>query len=148
MKQKMMIRQALTGAELESAKKIRERVFVDEQNIPAHLVEDSDNDSAIHVLLSENGQAMATARMFVGDNDEGIIARVAVLPACRGKGYGKLLVEELVSIASEMKIRRLSLKPHTYLEKFYARLGFAKIAGETEIVGEHLLITMEKYLSN
>jgi len=143
----MMIRQALTDAELESAKIIRERVFVDEQKIPAHLVEDSDNDSAVHVLLSENYQDMATARMFVSDNLEGIIARVAVLPVYRGKGCGKLLVEELVSIASEMKIRRLSLKPHAYLEMFYTGLGFTTVAGETEKVGEHLLITMEKFLS-
>jgi predicted GNAT family N-acyltransferase len=147
MKQKIIIKQALTESELNSAKEIRQQVFTDEQGIPLHLVEDSLNDTAVHVLVFVEKDVIATARMFVVDDEEGVIARVAVLTPHRGEGYGKLLVEELIKIAYQLNLRRITLKPHEYLEKFYSELGFTTVAGDTEIVGEHLLITMEKILS-
>jgi predicted GNAT family N-acyltransferase len=146
MKQKIIIKQALTESELNSAKEIRQQVFTDEQGIPLHLVEDSLNDTAVHVLVFVDKDVIATARMFVVDG-EGVIARVAVLTPHRGAGYGKLLVEELIKIAYQLNLGRITLKPHEHLEKFYSELGFTTVAGDTEIVGEHLLITMEKILS-
>ena len=146
MEQKIIIKQALTDIELAHAREIRKQIFFDEQGIPLHLVEDELNEKAVHVLIYIDKEPMATARMFIDDNNEGVIARVAILTSYRGEGHGKLLVEELIKIAHQLKLRRLTLKPHEYLEKFYSELGFTTIPGETEIVGEHLLITMENIL--
>jgi len=135
------------AADLALARTIRQQVFVDEQGIPAELEEDGLNENAIHVLLTLQGQAVGTARMHITDDNEGEIARVAIVENFRGKGYGRALVAELELIALRRNLKRLLLHPHHYLEKFYADIGFTVVPGKTERAGEHLLITMEKILS-
>jgi predicted GNAT family N-acyltransferase len=147
MQNDVSIRQISTDADLAFVKQIRRQVFVEEQDIPLHLDEDGLDEEAIHVLISSSDKPLATARMSVNHN-EGVIARVAVLPSFRGQGHGKTLVEELIKIAKQKKLKRLELHPHQHLEKFYTDMGFSTIAGKTEVVGEHLLITMEKTLSS
>ncbi|MFT5349831.1 MAG: putative GNAT family N-acyltransferase [Planctomycetota bacterium] len=141
------IRQIFTDKDLASTRLIRQQVFVEEQGIPAELDEDGLDENAIHVLISINEQAQATARMIINSEREGVIARVAVLAAVRGRGYGKLLMAELENIAVRLELKRLSLHPHHYLERFYANMGFTIVPGETELAGEHLLVKMEKILS-
>ncbi len=147
MQKNLSIRQISTDAELTLAKQIRRQVFVEEQGIPPELDEDGLDENAIHVLISTPEQALATARMVVNSAKEGIIARVAVSASFRSHGYGRLLIAELERIARQRELKRLVLHPHHYLEKFYADMGFHRLPGATELVGEHLLITMEKILS-
>ena len=119
---------------------------MEEQAIPADLDDDGLDEDAIHVLACVENQAVATARLLITDDNTGVIARVAVLPAFRGRGHGKALVVELINIAIALGLRRLVLHPHHYLEKFYNGLGFITVIGKTEVVSEHLLLTMEKIL--
>lgn len=74
------------ATDLALARKIRQQVFVDEQGIPAELEEDGLNENAIHVLLTLQGQAVGTARMHITDDNEGEIARVAIVEKFRGRG--------------------------------------------------------------
>ena len=129
------------------ARTIRQQIFVDEQGIPADVEEDGLNESAVHVLLSVENKAIGTARMCLTDNNEGEIARVAIIAEFRGQGYAGLLLEELELFAVRKKLKRVFLHPHHYLERFYSARGYELISGETTSAGEHLLITMEKKLS-
>ncbi len=146
MQNNVSIRRISTDAELALAKKMRRQIFVEEQGIPIHIDDDGLDEEAIHVLISASDRPFATARMVV-NNNEAVIARVAVLAPFRGQGYGKVLVDELVKIAKQLQLQRLELHPHQHLEKFYTDIGFSTIAGKTQVIGEHLLITMEKILS-
>jgi predicted GNAT family N-acyltransferase len=146
MESKLIVKQAQTESELALAKEIRQQIFAQEQGIPLELVEDDLNAGAVHILIFCDKEAMGTARMFIEDDKHGVIARVAVLTPYRGQGYGKILVEELIKIAEQLKLKRLTLKPHDHLEKFYSDLGFTTLAEDTELVGGHVLITMEKIL--
>ncbi|WP_336406938.1 GNAT family N-acetyltransferase [Gallaecimonas mangrovi] len=69
--------QALVGA----AQRIRQQVFVYEQGIPPALDRDGLDAIAHHVLVTDHNQAVATARLVIGDNGHGVIARVAVVPS-------------------------------------------------------------------
>ena len=128
------------------ARSIRQRIFVDEQGIPADVEEDGFNETAVHVLLNIEGTAAGTARMCLLENNEGEIARVAIMTEFRGQGLGKLLVEALEKVAVEKKLDRVFLHPHHYLENFYAGLDYVLVPGESTSAGEHRLITMEKKL--
>jgi predicted GNAT family N-acyltransferase len=145
MKRDFCIKRVESPAELAAAMEIRQRVFVDEQEIPTALDDDGLDSRAIHVLVYRDRVAVATARLLVASEGEGIVARVAVLPDLRGQGLGKLLVRELEEVARELGLRRLVLHPHDHLESFYGDLGYEKIAG-TSTVGRHALIAMAKRL--
>ena len=147
MSAEISIKQVSSDTDRILASDIRKQVFVHEQGIPAAVEEDGLNETAIHVLLFAEGQAVATARLNIADDNEAVIARVAVLERFRGQGHGGVLVRELERIAVDKKVKRLLLRPHHYLERFYTDLGYATVAGETEMAGEHQLITMEKILT-
>jgi predicted GNAT family N-acyltransferase len=134
-----------TPEELAAAMAIRRRVFVEEQGIPADLDEDGLDSSAVHVLVCDGKQPVATGRLVIDTRNEGVLARIAVLPSHRGGGLGRRVVRELESLARRRGLTALSLQPHRYLERFYADLGYETVAG-TSIVGGHELITMRKSL--
>lgn len=142
---RVVVRVASGPEELAAAFEIRRHVFVEEQKIPSHLDADGRDRAATHVLALEGETAVATGRLVATDALHGVLARIAVLPAYRGQGLGRRVVEMLESEARRQGLRRLSLEPHRHLERFYESLGYGTIAG-TSVVGEHTLIKMEKHL--
>jgi predicted GNAT family N-acyltransferase len=124
--------------------KMRRKIFGDEQGIPQEMDLDGKDEKSIHVLLyaNENPEPMASGRLTIEEN-LGILSRIAVVPEYRGTGVGKRIVRELEKVAKEKSVRKLSLDPHAYLEKFYSDLGYKKIPGLKQVVN-HQLITMTK----
>lgn len=145
MKQEVLIKIATTLEELAEAHRIRKTVFVEEQEIPAHLDADGLDDSAVHVLCWLEGEVVATGRLVIPEPGRGVLARIAVLPDFRGKGLGALVVKKLEEEAVERGLRQLTLHPHDYLEPFYQRLGYKTVPG-ISWAGKHELITMHKDL--
>lgn len=145
------IRQASTPGEIAQARQIRQVVFVEEQGIPAALEYADGDQNAIHLIgywaEAEAATAVATARLVLLSAVEGAVTRVAVLPAYRGRGYGRALVEQLEALAHTHHLTSLTLNPHHYLERFYQELGYVTVpGGEVEVAG-HQLITMQKQLT-
>src|SRR5262245_48237153 len=131
-------------SELAEACRIRQQVFVREQQIRAESDDDGLDSEAIHILILSGQTPVATGRLLVR-GPEAITARIAVLPEHRGRGIGRMVVASLEKIAGERGANRVVLHPHSYLEGFYKGMGYATIAGR-EVVGTHELITMEKRL--
>ena len=142
-----LFKEALTPDALAQARAIREQVFTIEQGIPAALVHDGLDASALHVLALHDGAPAATGRLTIAPNGEGVLARIAVLPAYRGQGLGKRIVQHLEALARREGLVTVSLKPHHHLETFYARLGYETVPGSFTTAGPHPLITMTKPLS-
>jgi predicted GNAT family N-acyltransferase len=124
--------------------KMRRQIFGDEQGIPQEMDFDGKDERSIHVLLYEdkNPDPIASGRLTI-EGSTGILSRIAVTQGFRGTGIGKRIVQELEKIAKEKNVKKLSLDPHAYLEKFYADLGYEKIPGAKQVV-KHQLITMTK----
>jgi len=100
---------------------IRRKVFIEEQLVPEHLEWDGLDDSAVHVLaLDDQHRAIGCARMF----PDGRIGRMAVLPAWRGRGVGRAMLEVLLELARERKLQQVSLSAQTHAIPFYADAGF------------------------
>jgi predicted GNAT family N-acyltransferase len=124
--------------------KMRRKIFGEEQGIPQEMDFDGMDEKSIHVLLyvNENSEPIASGRLTIEEN-LGMLSRIAVVPEYRGTGVGKRIVRELEKVAKEKSVRKLSLDPHAYLEKFYSDLGYKKILGLKQVVN-HQLITMTK----
>ncbi len=146
MKDPITITEVSTAEELEQAQEIRVRVFEEEQGFPHELNVDGADQAASHVLVLDEGVPVATARLTIVAEGEGMIARIAVLPSHRGKGLGQHLVQELESIGRRDGLQTLSMEPHAHLEAFYRALGYETMAGSVDIAG-YRLIKMRKKVS-
>lgn len=99
---------------------IRQRVFIEEQNVPPDLEWDDEDATAIHFLLILNEQPTGTARLL----PSGRIGRVALLPEARNKGLGKVLMKAVMQHARQSGIPQLELSAQTHALGFYQQLGF------------------------
>ena len=142
----IILTEARTPEALEQTRAIREQVFAVEQGIPLDLVRDGLDASALHVLALVDDAPAATGRLTIANDREGILARIAVLPAYRGRGLGKRVVQHLETLARREGLAMVSLKPHQYLETFYANLGYEAVPGSFTTAGLHPLLTMTKRL--
>ncbi len=111
----------LTAAEVYEILKVRSRVFLLEQNI-IYLDEDDIDYDSLHCFFTENGQVTAYLRAFP-DNEKIRIGRV--LTIARGKGLGRLLMEQSVEAARKrFGTRAVIMNAQKHAEGFYKKLGF------------------------
>lgn len=100
---------------------IREKVFMQEQGVPAELEWDGLDDACLHALaLSANGEAIGCGRI----TPEGHIGRVAVLPEWRRKNIGSAILELLVDYARTQHYRFVELNAQLAAVPLYQKFGF------------------------
>ena len=101
---------------------VRQRVFVEEQGVPAELEHDAEDQDALHLLAcNAQGEAIGTARML-GD---GHIGRMAVLAEWRGHGVGGQMLQQLIELAKQNGFPTPFLHAQCSAVGFYERFGFA-----------------------
>ena len=128
----------LTAADLYAVVRLREAVFIVEQNCP-YPDSDGRDPNAWHLLGWEersSGRALvAYARIFEPGvrYDEGSIGRVVTAPDVRGTGKGRALMAEALrrfdSLAPGQPIR---IAAQRRLEDFYLGLGFRTVSDPYE----------------
>jgi len=102
--------------------KIRNTVFVIEQHVPQEIEYDDFEASSRHYLLFINGLAVATCRWR--ETGKGIkLERFAVLCAHRGKGFGGLLVAEVLKDVKSLN-NKIYLHAQEQVIPFYETFGF------------------------
>lgn len=100
---------------------IREKVFMQEQGVPAELEWDGLDDSCHHALaLTAKGEAIACGRITA----DGHIGRVAVLPEWRLKHIGTAILEMLVDYARSQNYRKVELNAQVQAIPVYRKFGF------------------------
>ena len=105
---------------------IRNKVFIEEQNINRQLEYDDKKVDAIYILAKINLIAIGTARYR--STEIGMkLERFAVLKKYRGLGVGKSLVSFLLEILKTEK--NLYLNSQKKVAGFYKKLGF-KVRGD------------------
>ena len=100
--------------------RIRQRVFIEEQHVPVDLEWDETDETAVHLLASLDGQAVACARVV----PEGYIGRMAVLPQWRGQGIGEALLLQAINICRQFEVTHARLSAQTHAIGFYQQAGF------------------------
>lgn len=112
----------------EQASALRREVFIEELHIGLGLDRDPQDDDAVHALVRNRmGQPMATARLVQEGPELARIARVAVSRTVRSTGFGRVVMQALMQVASERGNTRVALQSQCSAEGFYTRLGFEPI---------------------
>lgn len=100
---------------------IREKVFVQEQGVPAELEWDGKDDASHHALaLTANGEAIGCGRI----TPAGHIGRVAVLPEWRRQHIASAMLELLVDYARAQHYTKVELNAQVQAMPLYENHGF------------------------
>jgi ElaA protein len=122
---------ALDRAQLYGLMRLRQEVFVVEQNCP-YLDADGLDPFAVHVYAVDNtgaGKLMACARWFAPGvrADEAVIGRVATAREVRGMGLGRELMRRAIESVEQRHPRAcIRIGAQSYLERFYGSFGFVR----------------------
>jgi len=121
----------LTVEQLYAVLVLRSDIFVVEQHCP-YPDPDGKDIFALHLLGMEKDSLVAYIRLFPPTDIENYIVfgRVVTARSARNKGYGKRLMQELLSYC-DTNFPGISIKcsAQHYLKKFYEGFGF-KVYGE------------------
>ncbi len=111
--------------DLVTCRRLRRIVFIDEQGVSeADEIDDRDGE-AIHLLATDGGRPVGTARLLV-EGDTGKIGRVCVLQEARGTGLGAALIRAGVERFRQVPgVAKVKLGAQVHALGFYERLGFA-----------------------
>ena len=129
----MDIRPVESAEEWEHARRIRTRVFVDEQNCPPELEWDEHEEASRHLLGYVDGEAVAVARWRAVAFDDKIAAkleRFAVLPDHRGRGLGRQMVAFTIEDARRAGFDAFILHAQAHLKQFYRAFDFEQVGEE------------------
>ena len=120
----------LTPSQLYAILQLRSEVFVVEQNCVFQDADDKDQGSW-HLMGYENTKLIAYTRIVPAGviYEVPSIGRVVTSPSVRGKGAGRLLMQESIKVLYELFGRQpIKIGAQFYLKKFYGSLGFKQIS--------------------
>jgi predicted GNAT family N-acyltransferase len=110
----------------DAAYAIRYAVFIEEQGISADLEIDDYDSIAEHALAYVDGQCVATARIYLDQQNpsKAKIGRMAVLKDFRGQGIGTALLGEAIRAGMMQGASVFELHAQQNAVPFYAKLQF------------------------
>jgi predicted GNAT family N-acyltransferase len=120
----------------EKANSIRQKVFVEEQEVDPELEYDQFEDVALHYLLYAEKEPVATARWR--ETEKGIkLERFATIRSFRNQGLGAILLQDIMEDVIPLG-KKIYLHSQILAIPFYERHGFEKIGEQfTEAEIEH-----------
>lgn len=119
---------------LQAAFDLRQEVFVVEQNVPLELELDEHDKSAIHFVVRQNGEVVATLRLLPYA-DQIKIGRVAVKQPLRRQGLGTRLMQQGIRYAAGSGFHTVILDAQLASMPFYHALGFIEEGKEFDDAG-------------
>ncbi len=126
------------------AVKIRHKVFVQEQQVPLSREIDKDEAYAIHFVLYDQGEPLATARLLPIDENQVKLQRMAVLKQARGRGLGEKVLEEAERFAKEQGFKEITLGAQLTARLFYENSGFIAYGPVFQDAGiDHIAMTKD-----
>ena len=120
----------LNTTELYEILKLRQAVFVVEQNCPYHDIDEYDPVS-VHLMMIEGDELIGYARITEKGTryPEVSIGRFLVKKDFRKDGYGdKLFTRAIDFIKDDMKEDTIKIQAQTYMKNYYVKKGFKEIS--------------------
>jgi predicted GNAT family N-acyltransferase len=139
------VRPVRDADELEAARDLRVRVFVDEQGVDASEELDDLDDVATQLVAVDESGVIATCRLREVEPGVWKLERMAVERRLRGLGVGARLLEGSERDVRERGAREMVLNAQVRAEKFYATHGYVP-EGDTFMEAEIEHIQMRKAL--
>ena len=136
-----------TPADWAEVSALRQRVFVEEQGVPAELEHDERDPTAVHALSRDDaGRVVATGRLLTGAAGPGraIVGRMAADAAVRGRGHGSAVLAVLETEAAARGQRAVELHAQVSARGFYDRAGYVVVGEPYEEAGiAHVTMTKD-----
>ena len=124
---RFMIRPADWHQDGDLLRAIRQRVFIEEQQVPESLEWDAEDREAQHFLaINGKGDAVGCARLL----PKGYCGRMAVLAPWRYQGIGRALLAAVIAAAKVRGLSSIELSAQRQAIGFYKRFGFQTIGDE------------------
>ena len=126
---------------------IRQKVFIQEQEVPEDMELDEHDPSAKHALAYQDDLCVGTGRLVRLDSHYAQIGRMAVLSAFRNQGIGKAILSCLIALAKAEGVSILMLHSQVSAIPFYAKLGFiaqGPIYDEAGIPHRNMMLSLAK----
>lgn len=120
----------LNTTELYEILKLRQAVFVVEQNCPYHDIDEFDPVS-VHLMMIEGDELIGYARITEKGTryPEVSIGRFLVKKDFRKDGYGdKLFTRAIDFIKDDMKEDTIKIQAQTYMKNYYVKKDFKEIS--------------------
>ena len=114
-------------SELSGAFAVRRRVFVEEQGIAEGLVFDDSDREALHAVVKNGTEIVATARVRFLSSTRAKLERMAVLKECRRKGIGSRATSFVIGELKERGVEQVVLHAQCAVVPFYKCCGFDEI---------------------
>lgn len=121
----LFVRLADWQTDRDTIRGIRQKVFVEEQQVPEDLEWDELEESAQHFLIYQSNKAIGTGRL----TGSGKIGRMAILKDARGNGAGLELLQRICKFARVSGQKNVYLNAQVHAVPFYEKAGFA-VTGE------------------
>ncbi|WP_448701767.1 GNAT family N-acetyltransferase [Mucilaginibacter sp. AW1-3] len=105
------------------------------------------------LILTEDDQVVAFAAYSVREENPDIykLHKLYCLPQTQGKGYGKVLINEVISrvIAAGKNVLQLNVNRFNNARTFYEKMGFGIVYQEDIAIGDYWMndFVMQKTLS-
>lgn len=113
-----------TAEDREAYYSLRYRIFCEEKAVPVELERDADDQIALHVLVRDQGEPVAVARMVPRKEFGAKIGRLAVLEEHRRRGIGTILIRKLENQARRQGQRQVVLDAPLDVLEYYHKLGY------------------------
>ena len=108
-----------------AAQAIRHAVFAAEQGLPAQLMADDTDGTALHAMaFNRLGVPLACGRLLPSKDGVARIGRLATLATVRGAGLGAAVLQSLLQQARARGDREIQLQAQHSAVGFYQRAGF------------------------
>lgn len=133
----------LTTTELEQILRLRQSIFIVEQESYFSDIDGNDYD-ALHLYKEDNGEIWAYSRIL---NYGNIIkfGRVSVKKEYRGNGNGRILITKVLETINEkFPDKDIHIMAMSYLKEFYESFGFQSTS-DVYIIDQHLHEDMVLY---
>jgi predicted GNAT family N-acyltransferase len=120
---------------------LRHAVFVVEQRVPEALERDDQDAEAFHVVAMLGDRCVGTGRLVRQGGGVGRVGRMAVAGTFRRRGLGDLVLGALEARARAEGLREIELHAQCYVERFYAKHGYARVGEVFEEAGiDHVVM--------
>lgn len=104
------------------ARAIRISVFVEEQGFQKEF--DELDSECVHFVLYDNRMPVGTCRVCQQEDNGYVIGRIAVIGSYRGKGIGRMLVEEAEKYIKQSGGKFAVLSAQLRVQEFYKKAGY------------------------
>ena len=136
-----------TDLELERYYDLRWRILRAPWGQPRGSERDEYEDGADHVAVRDlTGRLVGVGRLHLNSRHEAQIRYMAVEPAWRNRGVGRLMVARLEALARERGTIHIILNAREEVAAFYQRLGYRVLAQGPTLFGEIKHVRMGKDL--